>query len=95
MVFPGITLVLQTEYMRNNSRFITDDTVLQTDTTFGNHDFYVTTVTLQDKALVSNKRNREHPWVMLAVAFHEKKEARVHALIVQDIVHSTVQFYRK
>ena len=35
------------------------------------------------------RKDQAHPWVMLAVAFHEKKETRVHELIVQDVVNAT------
>lgn len=75
--------------MKNNARFIEDDTVLQTDTTFGDHNFYVASVAIQDKSIISNHNHRPHPWVMIAVAFHEKKEQRVLELIVQDVLNAT------
>ena len=85
--YPGITLVFQTQYMRNNSRFIKPGTVIQADTTFGNHSFYVTCIAIQDKSLLT--RRNTNPWVLLAVAFHEKRESRVHEMIVQDVVNAT------
>ena len=84
---PGITLVFQTTYMSNNARFIKDGTVIQVDTTFGQHNFYVTVVAIQDKSLKSPAGH--YPWVMLAVAFHEQRSEFVHDLIVHDIVHAT------
>ena len=84
---PGITLVFQTAYMSKNARFLEEGTVLEVDTTFGQHNFYITVVAIQDKSLKSPAGH--YPWVMLAVAFHEKRSEFVHELIVHDIVHAT------
>ena len=84
---PGITIVFQTSYMANNAKFIEKGAIIQVDTTYGPHNFYVTIVATQDKSLRTKQQN--HPWVMLAVAFHEKKNQFVHELIVHDIVHAT------
>lgn len=50
--YPGITLVFQTENMKNNARFLEDGAVLEVDTTFGQHNFYVTIIATQDKSLI-------------------------------------------
>lgn len=47
---PGITLVFQTEQMKRNARFLEKGSVIQVDTTFGQHNFYVTNVGIQDKS---------------------------------------------
>ena len=90
---PGITLVFQTENMKSNARFLDDGAVLQVDTTFGQHNFYVTVIATQDKSLKG--RDDGYPWVMIAVAFHEKKTTFVHELIVHDIVNATTVLKRK
>lgn len=91
--FPGITVVFQTDYMSKNARFLDNDAVLQVDTTFGQHNFYVTVTTIQDKSM--RGKDGRFPWVMLAVAFHENKSAFVHELIVHDIVNAIPVFKQK
>ncbi|PIK35041.1 hypothetical protein BSL78_28127 [Apostichopus japonicus] len=91
--YPGITLVFQTENMKNNARFLEDGAVLEVDTTFGQHNFYVTIIATQDKSLIG--RDGRYPWVMIAVSFHEQKTTFVHELIVHDIVSETLVLKQK